>query len=113
MKLVRCIHGSIFDVLVDIRKDSPTFLQWFGTELTSENRKMLVIPEGFAHGFQALEDNCEILYLTTEYYFPECESGMRYNDPLINVQWPLNCEDISEKDLNHPLLQSDFYGIEL
>lgn len=113
MKMVRCIRGKILDVVVDIRKDSPTFLQHYGVELSAENMKLFVIPEGFAHGFQSLEDDCEIMYLVTEFYSPESEGGLRYNDPALCIAWPLNVSDISEKDGRHPLITSEFTGLDV
>jgi dTDP-4-dehydrorhamnose 3,5-epimerase len=111
IKLVRCIAGVVFDVLVDLRKDSETFLQWFGVELSAENRTMIYIPEGFAHGFQCLGDHCELLYHHTEIYKPEAESGIRYNDPMIKIEWPLPASVISERDAGHSFLTKDFKGI--
>lgn len=106
MKFVRCIKGQIYDVIVDIRKESPTYLKWHGEVLSAENMRMLVVPEGFAHGFQALEDNCELLYLTTAFYNGNAEGGLRYNDPVVGIKWPLPISDISEKDTVHPLFDS-------
>lgn len=111
MKLVRCLQGRIFDVIVDIRKGSSTFMKWYGVELSKENQRMLVVPEGFAHGFQALEEDSEILYITTSYYSPECEAGVRHDDPALEIQWPLPVADLSEKDRTHSLLSTDFQGI--
>jgi len=111
IKMVRCIAGAVFDVIVDIRKGSPGFLQWYGVELSAQNRKMLYIPEGFAHGFQALTENCELLYHHSEYYTPAAEAGIRYNDPLLNIRWPLPVTDISVRDTQHPLLDNQFNGI--
>lgn len=111
MKMVRCIRGKILDVVVDIRKDSPTFLQHYGVELSAENMKLFVIPEGFAHGFQSLEDDCEIMYLVTEFYSPESEGGLRFNDPALGISWPLAVSDISEKDGKHPLITPEFLGL--
>ncbi len=113
MKMVRCIRGKILDVVVDIRKDSPTFLQHYGVELSAENMKLFVIPEGFAHGFQSLEDDCEIMYLVTEFYSPESEGGLRYNDPDLHISWPLPVSDISEKDGKHPLISQGFSGLKM
>ena len=110
IKLVRCIQGSVFDVIIDLRKDSPTFLKWFGTELSAENKLMMYIPEGFAHGFQTLEDNSGLLYMHTAYYSPEAESGLRYNDPQVNISWPLEISEISMRDTNHDLLEK-FNGL--
>ncbi|MDE1191947.1 MAG: dTDP-4-dehydrorhamnose 3,5-epimerase [Arachidicoccus sp.] len=104
IKLVRCIAGSVFDVAVDLRKHSATYLQWFGTELSAQNKKSFYIPEGFAHGFQTLTENAELIYCHSQYYKPEYESGLRYNDPKINIQWPLQLTVISERDKNHSLL---------
>ena len=110
IKLVRCIQGSVFDVIIDLRKDSPTFLKWFGTELSAENKLMMYIPEGFAHGFQTLEDNSGLLYMHTAYYSPEAEDGLRYNDPQVNISWPLEISEISMRDNNHDLLEK-FNGL--
>lgn len=97
-KIVRCIRGSIWDVIVDIRSGSNSFGQWFGTEISSENRKMMYIPKGFAHGFISLEMNSEIIYLATEYYSPRHERGIRWNDPFHEISWPIEPKKISEKD---------------
>ena len=110
VKLVRCIQGSVFDVIIDLRKDSPTFLKWFGTELSAENKLMMYIPEGFAHGFQTLEDNSGLLYMHTAYYSPEAEDGLRYNDPQVNISWPLEISEISMRDNSHDLLEK-FNGL--
>jgi len=111
IKLVRCIAGSVFDVVVDIRKDSATFLKWYGVNLSAENKRMLYIPEGFAHGFQCLSANCELLYHHSEFYRAEAESGIRYNDPAINIEWPLPVTTLSERDARHPHLDKSFKGI--
>lgn len=111
MKLIRCISGSVFDVIVDIRKDSPTYLKWFGTILSKENMKMICAPEGFAHGFQALEENSEMLYLHTEFYSKDYESGLNYADPMLDIKWPLKPTDISEKDNGHKMIDENFTGI--
>jgi dTDP-4-dehydrorhamnose 3,5-epimerase len=97
-KLVRCTLGAIYDVIVDLRPDSPTHKQWIGEELTAENHKMLYIPEGFAHGYQTLVDNTEISYLTSQSYVPEAARGVRYDDPAFRIRWPLEVEVISEAD---------------
>lgn len=110
-KLVKCIKGKIFDVIIDLRKDSPSFLNWFGIELSEQNKIMLFIPEGFAHGFQTLEENCELLYHHSEFYSPEYEAGIIYNDPLIKIEWKLPVSEISERDLNHKQLTKNFKGI--
>jgi len=111
IKLVRCIAGRVFDVIVDLRADSPTFLTWFGTELSAENREMLYIPKGFAHGFQTLTDDCQLVYCHSAYYAPDCEGAICYNDPKISIQWPLPVTDLSERDATHPLLDDRFVGL--
>lgn len=105
-KLVRCVRGAIFDVIIDIRPDSPTYKRWIGVELTAENRRALYVPEGFAHGFQTLTDDCEIMYQVSQVYTPGAEGGIRYNDPAFGIQWPLPVSVISEKDAAWP----DFAG---
>jgi dTDP-4-dehydrorhamnose 3,5-epimerase len=105
-KLVRCTKGAIFDVAVDIRKGSPTFGKWFGIELTAENKKQLLIPKGFAHGFMTLTDDVEVQYKVDELYEPECDRGIIWNDTTINVEWPINITPIlSGKDKTAPLLK--------
>ncbi|MGE9314708.1 dTDP-4-dehydrorhamnose 3,5-epimerase [Niabella sp. CJ426] len=104
IKLVRCIAGAVFDVIIDLREESPSYLQWFGAELSAGNKKSLYIPEGFAHGFQTLTEDAELLYLHSAYYTPGYESGVLYNDPKINIQWPLPLTEISERDKSHTLL---------
>ena len=111
IKMVKCIAGKIFDVIVDLRNDSSTFLQWAGIELSAENKKMLYIPEGFAHGFQCLEDNCELIYHHSEFYTPEAEAGIRYDDPKIKISWPLPMTMLSPRDENHPYLEENFKGV--
>jgi dTDP-4-dehydrorhamnose 3,5-epimerase len=111
MKLVRCIKGKVWDVAVDLRAGSPTFLKWHAEELSAENAHMMVIPEGFAHGFQVLEENSELLYLHTALYSPSAEGGVRPTDPRLLIAWPLTPQDLSERDRNHPLLTSDFTGL--
>lgn len=101
-KLVRCIKGAFYDVIVDLRPDSPTFKQWLGVELTADNYRMLYVPEGFAHGFQTLVDHTEAFYMVSQFYTPQAESGLRYNDPAFAIQWPLEVEVISDKDKNWP-----------
>ena len=112
-KVVRCLKGSIFDVAVDIRHNSPTFLQWYGEVLSEENMKMLFIPKGFAHGFQALEDNSEIMYLVDEFYSKESESGIKYNDPRIGIKWKMENIFTSEKDKQIEALNDSFTGVKL
>ena len=110
-KLVRCISGRVLDVVVDIRRESPTFLKYFAVELSSERMNMIFVPKGFAHGFQSLEDDCEIMYLVTQYYSPENEGGLNAFDPRIGIQWPLNVTDMSDKDRNRSFIDGDFQGI--
>ena len=110
-KIVKCLKGSIFDVVIDLRNKSPTFLHWHGEILSADNMKMLYIPEGLAHGFQALEDNSELLYFHTEIYSPEYESGIRYDDPIIGIKWPLEVDDVSERDRSFKLLDNNFKGL--
>lgn len=111
IKLVRCISGGVYDVAIDLRKDSITFLKWFGVELSAENRKMIYIPDGFAHGFLTLADNCEIIYHHSSYYTPGAEGGIKFDDPLVNINWPLAVNEISERDKKHPYLTENFNGI--
>lgn len=98
-KLVRAIRGSIYDVIIDMRPDSPTYLDYFGIELSATNHKAIYIPDMFAHGYQALEDDVEIFYMVGERYTPGCERGFRFDDPSVNIQWPLDVSVVSEKDL--------------
>jgi dTDP-4-dehydrorhamnose 3,5-epimerase len=101
-KLVRCTSGSIFDVIIDLRDDSPTYCKWFGTELTSANRKMIYVPEGFAHGFQTLIDSSEVEYHISQSYSAQHVDGVRWNDPCFSINWPLEVTLISERDRNFP-----------
>lgn len=110
-KIVTCLRGAIFDVAVDIRRGSPSFLRWHGEILTADNLKSLSVPEGFAHGFQALTDDCELLYLHTESFEQQAEGALNVNDPLIGIEWPLSITELSERDRSHPFLQRDFQGI--
>ena len=103
-KLVECVRGSIFDVIVDLRQDSPTYLRQYGVELTEKNRKQLFIPRSFAHGFLTLEDHTEVSYLMGEYYRTECAAGLRYDDPALGIHWPAEIRVVSEKDRSWPLL---------
>lgn len=104
-KLVRCIKGKILDVAVDIRKNSPTFAKWYGVELTEENGYMLYIPEGFAHGFLVLSEEAEIIYKCSKEYKPEYDAGIRFDDPVIKINWPVKQPILSEKDKNLPYLE--------
>ncbi len=113
MKIVSCLRGSICDVVVDVRRGSPTFLQWHGEVLSAENRRALVVPEGMAHGFQALSDDCEILYLVTAAYAPDAEGGLLPTDPRLDIRWPLPITDLSERDRKHPVIALAFEGVDL
>lgn len=111
IKIIRCLKGKVFDVIVDLRKDSFTFLKWYGLELSKDNMQMIYVPEGFAHGFQTLVDNCELLYLHTACYSAEDERGLRYNDTRLGIKWPIKKSIISEKDKNYPLIKEYFEGL--
>jgi dTDP-4-dehydrorhamnose 3,5-epimerase len=100
-KIVRCIRGAILDVIIDIRDDSKTFKQWVGIELSATNRRALYVPEGFAHGFQTLEDDTEVFYQMSEFYHNECVMGFRFDDPGVGIQWPLECSVMSNKDSSY------------
>ena len=113
MKMIRCLRGRAWDVAVDLRAGSPTFLNWYAQELTPDKATMMVIPEGFAHGFQALEPETELLYLHTAFYCPPSEGGLRHDDPRLAIGWPLPPRDLSRRDIAHPLLCADFPGITL
>lgn len=97
-KLVRCTAGAIYDVIIDLRQESPTFKQWIAMEVTKENRRMLYVPEGFAHGFQTLEDHTEVFYMISEFHHPECVQGIRWNDPTFGIKWPMLPTLIVNKD---------------
>ena len=101
-KLVRCTMGAIYDVVIDLRPNSPTFKDWLSVELTAENRKMIYVPEGFSHGFMTLEDNTEVFYQMSEFYAPECARGIRWDDPAFNIAWPEDVKVISKKDKEYP-----------
>lgn len=105
-KLVRCTKGSIFDVAIDIRKESPTYGEWYGVELSEENKKQLLVPKGFAHGFMTLTDDVEVQYKVDELYSPEHDRGIFWGDPEIGIEWPINIQPVlSAKDENAPLLK--------
>jgi len=110
LKLIRCLKGAVFDVAVDLRARSPTFLKWHGERLTAANHRMLVVPEGCAHGFQVLEPDSELLYLHTARYAPDAEGGVRYDDPSIAIRWPMPAADISNRDSTLPLVTHDSVG---
>jgi len=104
-KLVRCTRGSVFDVVVDLRPLSPSFRSWYSVELTADNGRMLYVPEGCAHGCQSLEDNAEILYMASAYYSPDHARGVRYDDPVLGIEWPLPVSCASDQDRSWPLLE--------
>lgn len=105
-KLVRAVRGAIYDVIIDLRADSPTYKRWIGVELTADNRRALFVPEGFAHGFQTLTDDADVMYQVSEFYTPGAEGGLRYNDSAFDIQWPLPVSVISDKDASW----ADFQG---
>ena len=111
MKMVLCLKGRVWDVAVDLRAGSKTLLRWHAEELSENNSRMMVIPEGCAHGFQVLEPDSEILYLHTAFYNPSSEGGVQPTDPRLGIPWPLLIHDLSVRDSNHPLLQDDFAGL--
>lgn len=113
MKLIRCLKGRVLDVAVDLRANSPTLLQWHAEELFPASGRMMVIPEGCAHGFQVLEEDSQLLYMHTQFYEKSAEGGALYNDPLLAINWPLPVSDISERDMNHAPLTKDFKGLVL
>lgn len=107
VKLVRCTRGAVYDVIVDLRPESSTYLEWVGIELTEENGRMLYVPEGLAHGYQTLADGSEVAYLVSEFYVPGSEAGIRFDDPEVGIEWPLPLPDrniISDRDTSWPLL---------
>ena len=104
-KLVRCTRGAIWDVIVDLRDDSPTRLRWHAVELSADNRRAFYVPEGFAHGFQTLEDESEVLYQMSESYHPQLSRGVRWDDPKLAIQWPLPDPVMSDRDCAYPLMQ--------
>jgi len=113
IKLIRCIAGKVFDVIIDLRKNSETFLKWFSLEMSAENKKMIYIPEGFAHGFQTLTDDCQLIYNHSEYYTPNVEGGIKYDDEMIGVNWPLPAKNISKRDQKHEQLNYHFEGLNI
>jgi dTDP-4-dehydrorhamnose 3,5-epimerase len=111
MKLIRCVRGRAWDVAVDLRAGSATFLQWYATEISPGNARMMVIPEGCAHGFQVLEPDTELMYLHSAAYQPAAEGGVRHDDPRLAIAWPLPVVDLSPRDCNHPLIDASFPGV--
>jgi dTDP-4-dehydrorhamnose 3,5-epimerase len=105
-KLIRCTRGAVYDAVIDLRPDSPTFRHWFGVELTAENRRMLYVPKGFAHGYQTLMDETEISYQMSAPYYPDAAAGVRWNDPAFGIRWPIDVTVIADRDRDYP----DFSG---
>jgi len=112
-KIVSCIRGEIFDVTVDLRRGSPTFLHWHGEVLSAGNLRSVLVPEGCAHGFQALSEDCELIYFHTAPYDPSSEGAVNALDPLLAITWPLEIAERSDRDAAHPMLTADFEGIRL
>jgi dTDP-4-dehydrorhamnose 3,5-epimerase len=113
VKVVRCVRGALWDVIVDLRPDSPTFRKWYGAELNAENRLMMYVPRGFAHAILTLSDDAEAIYLDSNFYGPKEERGVRWNDPSIGIEWPRAPAEISDKDGKWPDLDAAFHGLEL
>ena len=113
MKLVSCLRGAIWDVVVDLRAASPTFLQWHAEELSAANHRALLIPEGFAHGFQTLCDDCELIYLHSRAYTPGAEAGLNPKDPMLTITWPMAITELSARDAQHSMLDQQFKGVTL
>ena len=111
MKMVSCLQGAVYDVAIDLRPNSPTFLHWHAEILSADNKRSLLIPEGFAHGFQALEDSSELLYFHSEVYNQSSESGIHFQDKKINIAWPIDITQVSERDLSHNYLDQNFKGV--
>lgn len=111
VKLINCIKGKIYDVVVDLRISSKTFLQWRSYELSQDDNKMLIIPKGCAHGFQTLTENSNLLYFHSEFYSPDQEEGINYNDPIIKIKWPLPIREVSNRDKEFKFLNNNFKGI--
>ena len=112
VKVVRCVRGGLYDAILDLRPDSPTYGKSFGAELNAENRLMMYVPRGFAHAILTLTDDVEALYLVSEFYSPENERGIRWNDPHFSVQWPITPVEVSEKDGKWPYFDPEFHGVE-
>lgn len=110
-KLIRCLRGRVFDVVVDVRTGSPTFLQWHGVELTDDNDRAIFIPEGFAHGFQVLSDRADLLYMHTMAWTPDCEAGLRHDDPRLAIAWPMPVTRLSERDRSYAPIDDRFAGV--
>lgn len=110
-KFICCLRGSVFDVAVDLRENSPTFLHWHAIELSEDNSRAVFIPEGFAHGFQTLTDEAHLLYMHTATWTPESEAGLRYDDPRLAIRWPFPVTNVSARDQAHPLVTTSFTGV--
>jgi dTDP-4-dehydrorhamnose 3,5-epimerase len=113
MKLVTCVRGAVWDVAVDLREGSPTFLQWHAAELSATNHRALLIPEGFAHGFQTLCDDCELIYLHSVAYTQTAEAGLNPQDPVLSIAWPMAFTELSTRDAQHPMLDHSYKGVTL
>lgn len=113
MKLVTCVRGAVWDVAVDLRASSPTFLQWYAAELSASNHRAFLIPEGLAHGFQTLSDECELIYLHSVAYTQSAEGGINPQDPMLSITWPLAFTELSTRDSQHPMLDQSFKGMTL
>ncbi len=112
VKVVRCLKGALWDCIADLRPDSPSYGKWFGAELNDDNRLMMYVPRGFAHAILTLADGTEALYLVSDFYAPEAERGVRFNDPWLDIDWPIEPAEVSDKDRNWPLFDPDFHGVE-
>lgn len=112
VKLVRCVKGSLYDVILDLRPDSPTFGKHFGAELNAENRRMMYVPRGFAHGFVTLAPDTEAVYLVSDFYAPQAERGVRFDDPRFGIVWPISPTEISEKDRKWPSFDPALHGVD-
>ena len=113
MKLVSCVQGEIWDVAVDLRADSPTFLHWHAEIISADNKRAMLIPEGFAHGFQTLTDNVQLLYFHSAPYHPEAEAALNVQDPQLAIKWPIAITELSIRDTKHPLIDTKFEGVSL
>jgi len=113
IKIIQCIKGKVYDVIVDIRKNSDTFLKWHGEILSKEDNKMIFVPKGFAHGFQTIENDSELLYFHTTEYAPEFEDALNYNDPIMGINWPEEITTLSDKDNIHKRIDKNFNGLDI
>lgn len=112
MKIVQCIKGKVWDVIVDVRQNSKTYLSWEAVELSTDKNNLIVIPEGVAHGFQTLAEDCELLYMHTAHYDKSNEGGLRYSDSVLDIRWPIPISNLSERDASHPLIdRATFQGV--